>query len=216
MESSDSNHSHIRQTLDLARSALNGQQPEDAMELLRTVGDDVERVGGAVAAEHRLLLADAYAANGNPVADSLFEEALGLIESLEPRCPDLELRANDHFGGHLVCFGSRSAARERYETAKRIAIQERLGAEVTARIQLKLVQIALETDHDEIGLKNFATFKRAASQGHFTRQVQLIAWHQYCGQLNASQLGLRYGRNKAIVSEAYFKHILESARDLPA
>jgi len=216
MELPDPNLSNIRQTLDLARSAINQQQPEDAMELLRIVRDDVERAGGSFAAEHRLLLADAYAAKGNPVADSLFEEALELIGNLEPRRPDLELRANDHFAGHLVRFGSRSAARERYEMAKRVAVQERLGEEATARIQLKLVPIALETDHDDIGLENFATFKRAASQGHFTSQVQLAAWHQFCGQTDASQQGLRFARNKAVVPEAYFRHILESVRDLSA
>ena len=214
MDSTGSNLSNVRQTLDLARSAINRQQPEDAVELLKTIRDDVECTeGGPLAAEHRLLIAEAYAARGNPVADSIFAEALELIGNLEVRRPDLELRSNEHLADYLVRFAGRpSAARERYETAKRIAVEQRLR-EDGDRIQLKLIPIALQTDHDEPGLKNFGTFKRAASHGHFTRQVQLAAWYQYEGQADAFQRGLQFARNKTVVSEEYFRHILESVRD---
>jgi hypothetical protein len=217
MEPSQSHLFNMRQTLDLARGAINRQQPEDALELLRTirdVNDPPER--GPLAAEHRLLIAEARAAEGNQVADSLFAEALELIGNLEDRRPDLEVRVHEHLADYLVRFAGRpSAAREHYESAKRIAVEQRLS-EDSARLQLKLIPIALQTDHDETGLENFRTFKRVASRGHFTNQIQLAAWHQFEGQIDAAQRGLRFARKKTVVSEEYFRHILESVRDLSA
>jgi len=212
MGPTDPDSSKWRRILDLARGHINAQRPDDALELLRALRKDVDVPDeGPLAAECRILLAEAYGAKGDPAADVFFPEALELVDRLENKRPDLELRANEHFGDYLFSFaGRRSQAQDYYKEAKQAAVLQRLN-EDSARIQLKLIHTALWTDDD--GLDNFSTFKRAASRGHFTYEVKLAAWLQFAENGSASQSGLRYARKKAVVPEEYFSHLLESVRD---
>lgn len=130
----------IRQTLDLARNEINRRKPEEALELLESIRDDVEQTGiSALTAEHRLLRAEAFGAEGDPVAESLFSEALNLIAGLEQPQAELEMRADEHFADYLVKFAARPLdARKYFLAANLVAIRQGLQQE-SIRLGMKTI-----------------------------------------------------------------------------
>lgn len=198
----------IERTLELARAAINQQNPDRAIALvdalsLRGGEEGFERYW----AESRLVLAEAYAAKGDFAAESLFEEALELIRVLPDAEEPLEVRVHEHFGDYLRCFAKRpSLARQNYEIAKRKAIGLRTQ-EDSARIQLKLEMIELTMDSSP-ELENFKTLKRVAKEVGCTFSEQLAAWLQHRGEAGQQEQGLRFARNKGVAGEQYFKHLL--------
>jgi hypothetical protein len=140
MESDKFSRPEIRQTLDLARNEIKLKKPDQALELIESIRDDVEQTGmGALVAEHRLLLAEAFGLKGDRIAESLFSEALDLIARLEQPNAELEMRANEHFADYLLKFAARPLdAREHILAANRVAIREGLENE-SIRLGMKTV-----------------------------------------------------------------------------
>jgi hypothetical protein len=140
MESDKFSCHEIRRTLDLATNEIRMRNPDRALELIESIRADAEQTGiGALVAEHRLLLAEAFGAKGDPVAEALFSEALNIIVTLDPRHAELEMRANEHFADYLVKFAARPLdAREHILAANRIAIREGLEKE-SIRLGLKTI-----------------------------------------------------------------------------
>jgi hypothetical protein len=201
--------------LELARAAVNRQQPDQAIALvdsLRLRGDEVgfERHW----AESRLLLAEAYLSKGDPSAEGLFDETFALLAQLPQSEIGLEIRANEHWGDYLRCFIKRpSLARSHYEIAKRRSVELHME-EDSARIQLKIEAIELGMDNSS-EVENFKTLKRAAKQGGYTAREQLAAWLHHKGELSNIQEGLKFARNRAVATELYFRHLLDMVRQKP-
>ncbi len=202
----------LRHTLDYARKEINRQNAPLALQYLDGIRHEVEELGaGALWAEHRLLLAEAEGAKGDPAAEALFEEALERIVDLSDSRADLEMRAREHFGDYLLCFARRpSLAQPQYERAKTIAIEGRLFEE-SAHINLKLIRVHLEIDRDE-ELANYKIFRGVASKRGYTHQVQLAAWTVHSGNMGKQQVGMRFARQRTVASEEYFLELLESVR----
>jgi hypothetical protein len=202
----------LRHILDSARKEINRQNAPLAMEYLDSIRHELEELGeGPLWAEHRLLLAEAEGAKGDPAAESLFEEALERIVNLPDTRSDMELRAREHFGDYLLCFAHRpSLAQPQYERAKIIAIESRLFEE-GAHISLKLIRVHLEIDHDE-ELANYKIFRGVASKRGYTHQVQLAGWTVHTGNMGKQQVGMRFARQRTVASEEYFINLLESVR----
>src|SRR5437016_2126837 len=115
----------IQRTLELARNAVNTGKPDRAIELVSSLGLDGEQDGfERFWAESRLILAEAYMAKRNPVAETFFEEALASIVGLPERDSLLEQRANEHYADYLCNFvGCRSKSRPKYDLAKQFAVE---------------------------------------------------------------------------------------------
>jgi len=181
-----------QRTLELARAAINRQQPDQAIALVGTLrlhGDEegFERYW----AESRLLLAEAYLSKGDPSAEALFDETFALLAQLPQPEITLEIRANEHWGDYLRCFVKRpSLARPYYEIAKRRSVELRMD-EDSARIQLKIEAIELAMDNSS-EIENFKTLKRVAKQGEYTARDQLAAWLHHKGDLNNIEQGLQF------------------------
>ncbi len=202
----------LRHILESARKEINRQNAPLALEYLGGIRREIEQLAaGPLWAEHRLLLAEAEGAKGDPAAESLFEEALERILNLTDQRSDLELRAREHFGDYLLCFAHRpSLAQPQYERAKAIAIANRLPEEA-AHIQLKLIRVHLEIDCDE-ELASYTTFRGVASKRGYTHQVQLAAWTVHCGNIEGQRRGMRFARKRTVASEEYLISLLESVR----
>jgi hypothetical protein len=203
----------LRHFLDLARNEINRQHPDLALGYLQQIRSEIEDLEGRpIWAEHHLLLAEAYAAKCDAVAESLFEEVFERLPSLQGKLPRLELLAHEHFGDLLLHLaGRRSVARDHFEEAKKIAIKENLREE-NSRIELKLTNIYLEMDNDP-EIPNFKSFRRVANNGGYTYQVQLASWQRhYMGQQQLS-VGLRHARKRNLASDEYFADILESVKN---
>ncbi len=202
----------LRRTLDYARKEINRQNAPLALQYLDGIRHEVEELeAGPLWAEHRLLLAEAEGAKGDPVAEALFEESLERIANLSDSRGDLEMRAREHFGDYLLCFARRpSLAQPQYERAKTIAIEGRLFEE-SAHISLKLIRVHLEIDRDE-ELANYKIFRGVASRRAYTHQVQLAAWTVHGGNMGKQQVGRRFARQRTVASEEYFLELLESVR----
>jgi hypothetical protein len=200
--------SRIERTLELARAAVNQQNPDRAIALVGTLSlqggeEGFERHW----AESRLVLAEAYAAKGDFAAESLFEEALELIRVLPQPEESLEVRAHEHFGDYLRCFAKRpSLARQNYEIAKKKAIGLRTQ-EDSARLQLKIEMIDLTMDESP-ELENFKTLKRVGKEAGCTSAEQLAVWLQHKGEIGQHDQGLRFARNRDVAGEQYFKYLL--------
>jgi len=140
MESDKLSRPEIRQTLDLARTEIKLRKPDQALQLLESIRDDVGQTEiGVLVAEYRLLLAEAFGAKGDRVAEGLFSEALDLIAKLERPNAELEMRANEHFADYLVKFAARPLdARKHILAANGIAIREGLENE-SIRLGLKTI-----------------------------------------------------------------------------
>lgn len=205
----------IQRNLELARNAINGGKPDRAIELISCLGLDGEQEGfERFWAESRLVLAEAYMAKRNAVAETYFEETRAAIRNLPEKYLPLELRANEHYADYLSNFvGCRSKARPLYDLAKHLAVTNRMDEDV-ARIQLKIELLELTIDnHPE--LENFQLFKSEAERGGFIYQYQLAAWMQYKGALPETFQGLRFARKKNSVPPQYFRSLLESVKVKP-
>jgi len=130
----------IWRTLDLAKNEIMARRPERALELIESARAAAEQSGvGALVVELRLLLAEAFGAKGDPVAEVFFSEALNIIAGLEGRHTELEMRAHEHFADFLVKFAARPLdARDHILAANRIAIREGLEKE-SIRLGLKTI-----------------------------------------------------------------------------
>ncbi len=202
----------IQRTLELARNAVNTGKPDSAIELVSSLGLDGDQEGfERFWADSRLVLAEAYMAKRNGVAETFFEEALAAIAALPERDPLLEQRANEHYADYLSNFvGCRSKARPRYDLAKQLAVENHLDEDI-ARIQLKIELLELTID-GHVELENFQMFKGLAERGGFTHQDQLATWMQYKGILPEAFRGLKFARKKNEVSPQYFLSLLESVK----
>jgi hypothetical protein len=208
-------HAKAIHVLELAKAAINQQNPHLALEHLRSIEHAMEDLPEtAIWAEHRLTLAEAYGALGNEAAPSFFEEALERLSKLFEDQPGLELRANEHYADFLYRFPPRrpSKAREHLVVAKRIAT--RIGKEDVARVQMKIVGNDLAIDKDA-ELDNFQTLKRVALQRHATHQKQLAGWMLHLEKQDRAVRGLRAARGKNRACEQYFAELFDSIRDLP-
>jgi tetratricopeptide (TPR) repeat protein len=201
--------------VDLAKAAINQQDPHGAIRLLTSVERTVENMPGMpVWADHRIALAEAYGALGDEVAPSFFDEALDRLTKLAEQQPLLEVRANEHYADYLCRFAKRfSKARELLGSAKLKSAW--IGKENTARIQMKITSVDLRVDNDP-ELENFTTFKRVARQLHATYQTQLAAWMQHLGQQERATGGLRAARNRNHASEQHFIDLIVSVQDAAA
>jgi hypothetical protein len=202
----------VQRILDLARAANNQQNPEQAIALIRSLELDGSQVRlERERVESRLILAEAYTAKGNQLADALFEETFELLSRLSIPEVTLEIRSHEHFADYLRCFAKRpSLARQHYEYAKVRAVNLRME-EDSARIQLKIETIELGMDQSpEAG--NFATLKRVAKQGGYTCAEQLAAWLNHKGQAAHHDRGLAFARNRGQAGEQYFKYLLDMVR----
>lgn len=202
----------ILRILDLAKTANNQQKPDQAIALIEKIGirsgdDGLETEW----AESRLVLAEAYAAKGHQLSETLFEDVFGLLKKLSKRDPHLMIRAHEHYGGYLQQFAGRpSLAREHFEGAKAVALELR-SDEDSARVQLKLELIDLTMDKSP-ELDNFKTFKRVAHQSGCTSTEQLAAWCHHKGQACSYDQGLRFARNRGQAGDQYFKQLLDMVR----
>lgn len=196
--------------LDLARREINHGDPNLALNYLRSTQDDVEQYEGTpIWAEHRLLIAEVFATLRDPVAESLFQEAVERISKLPPhQRDDLELRAKEHFGDFLVREKRSSRARPLFEAAKLIAARLKL-IEDSARIELKIIRMDQKTD-DSLELPNFMTMKQAAKESGYSFGEQLAVWHQYRGEIEGKKRGMTWGRQGHKVSKEYFAKLLKS------
>ncbi len=208
----DSDLANVWHIFDLARREINRENPNLALEYLSKVREEVDQHEGTLIwAEHRLLLAEAFAAVGNPGAEDFFRETLDSLCRLPAdKRTDLELRANEHFGDFLVRAKRPSRARPHYEAARRVALAQTLS-EDGARLALRLVNIDLKTDNDS-EQENFKSFKRVAMEGGYTCEEQYAAWHQHVGESGAARQGLRVGRNAEHVGDGHFDWLLKSVR----
>jgi len=204
--------SKILRILDLARAANNQQNPDQAIALIGKLGLDVAELAlERERAEARLILAEAYTAKGDPLAETLFEETFELLSHLSIQQTTLEIRAHEHFGDYLRCFAKRpSLARQHYENAKAKAVDLHMEEDI-ARIQLKIETIELAMDKSPEAA-NLATLKRVAKQWGFTCAEQLAAWLHHKGEVTRQDQGLRFARNKGQSDERYFKYLLDMVR----
>ncbi len=113
----------IDRALELARAAVNQQNPDRAITLVNNLHlVENEAVLGRQWAESRLILAEAYAAKGDVAAEALFEEAMELIRALPELDDSLEIRVYEHLGDYLCCFAKRRSLalqRKRLKPPKR-------------------------------------------------------------------------------------------------
>jgi hypothetical protein len=200
----------IQRVLDFARDEIVRLNPYRALEYLRSITSEVDdRQGTPISAEYQLLLADAYAAQGDPGAEAYFEEALHRACNLSDRDAALEMRAHDDFAKFLASVEHRrSAARLHNESAKNLAIK--LGrSEDAARLQLRILKLDLESD-DDVRLSNFQQLRKAGKELGSSYQRQLAAWFQYSGEHQEGSRGRVAARNADRASIQYFRHLLSS------
>ncbi len=204
--SSDS--SHIRRVLELARSEINQQRPDAAHGHLKTVHHEIEEQDDQqLAAEYQLLVAETFKAKQDPAAEQFFQEAIRLLEQIEPSPTDLLLRALEHYGDDLCSRRIPSKAREPYSKARRIATEFHFE-EDNARLHLKLIRIDLET-HSNLELENFKTMKCVVERSGFTSIQQLLVWMMHSDQVKESSWGLRAARGKSSANELYFQDLFQ-------
>src|SRR4029077_17929640 len=202
----------IRRILHLAKAANNQQNPDQAIALIETLrlaeSEGLEKDW----ADSQLILAEAYTAKGDQLAETLFEETFELLAQFSPPEITLEIRAHEHFGDYLRRFAKRpSLAHEPYEHAKSRAVDLHICAEDIARIQLKIEAIELAMDQSPEA-ENFASLKRVAKKWGYTCAEQLAAWLHHKGQADDHDQGLRFARNREQAGEQYFKYLLDMVR----
>ncbi len=202
----------IQRILDLARAANNQQNPDQAIALIGKLGLDGSEEGlEREWAESRLILAEAYTAKGDQLAETLFEETFELLAQFSIPQVIPEIRAHEHFGDYLRRFAKRpSLARQHYDNAKAKAVDLHME-EDSARIQLKIETIELAMDQSPEAA-NFATLKRVAKQWGYTCAEQLAAWLHHKGQAVRHDQGLTFARNREQAGEQYFKYLLDMVR----
>lgn len=199
-------------TLEKAHNEINRQNPDLAISFLSEINKDIlDFEKTAEWAKHSLLHAEALAASCNPLTDDLFRETFDRLESLQEPAAELEFRAREHYADFLVrCQRRLSLARPQLERAKRIAIEQH-SLEDSARIDLRIIRIDLQTD-DDPQWPNFQVFKKVAARKHCTSQHQLAAWHLHIGHAQESARGMKFARAKSSATEEYFETLLEEAR----
>ena len=202
----------LRDVFELARREIIRGKARTALELLRANRKEAEEHRGTqLWAEYTLLLAEAFAGKSDECAEGYFEDALQFIKNLADPDADLEARAHESFGNFLTStLRIRSKARQQYELARQIATKHNLRTR-NAEIELKIIQIDLETDGNS-ELKNFSAMMHVAYEDGYTPEVQLAVWHQHLGKSEEAALGRMYGRKVGCASEAYFRKLFESVR----
>ena len=206
-----SNSLPIRRNLELAQAAINQQRPNTALELLKAIQYDINRSGDALlVAEHRLLLADAFAGRRDPAAEYAFQEAIELLEQIDPRPLQLLLRAFEHYGNLLRATGAPSKASKWYSSALQIATELRLR-EDKDRVHLKLVLIKLEAAKDP-EINNFTTMKRVAGDHGYSSAEQLLVWMAHQDGIGKANRGLRAARNRNVADDRYFEDLFQDMR----
>jgi hypothetical protein len=204
--------SRIRGILTLARSHINQQEPDLAIETLRRIREEVESFPNTLeCAEFQLLLGEAYNAKHSQHAGSFLHEAGKRIGDL-PEIP-LDLDHRLHYGVGYFCQQIKkkpSEARKHYEQAKEAAV--RLGnSELVARSQLRIIHIDLEIDSDP-ELANFKSLRRVSHSRNLLCEDQLAAWHLHLGELDCSPTRLVYARGFAKRNDEYFYELLSTVR----
>ena len=202
---------HLKHSLELTRKAIIELKQSLAFQILTSIASDVESLSGTpILAEYQLLTANAYAMSSETAdtAEAEYQLAVEQICNLPTPDSDLEMRVHEDFGNYLVRFrGVRSRAREHFLSAKKIAILKSLP-EDTARIELKIVKIDLESDRSPL-LPKFRAFKNVAAELGITFQKQLAAWTLFCGENEAHTPGLVAARD---AGKEYFRGLLRSIR----
>src|SRR2546422_9857292 len=128
MTSQPSEAERLSRILELAKAAVNRQEPELALQLLKEIWPEIrEGSGTLLSIEYEIIMGDILCARGDPAAGYHYEQALAGIAQLSQRDPKLEMRAHEHFGDYLYRFAHRpSSARRHYEAAANIATAEHL------------------------------------------------------------------------------------------
>jgi hypothetical protein len=205
----------VRRAVDLARREVNRGQSALALSHLKGVQFDVEDVQGTQPwADYQLTSAEALAATNDRAAKSEFEEALARISNLHEPDAAMQMRAHEHFGAYLVGKQRRSLARQHYAAAKQLAV-ERSWHEDTARIQLLIIAVDLESDDDnQIG--SLQNLRSAAKERGYTAQELLSAWMLYCGarEDDGQDILAARKRNDSMASVEYFRSLLRSIRNV--
>ena len=201
----------IRRSLTLARSAIDQQRPHAAHDLLKAIQHEINGLGDPLlVAEYRLLVAEAFASSVDPVAEYLFQEAIELLEQIDPPPVELLLRALERYGDFLRTVRARSKARQLYSSARQIATESRLE-EDNARLQLKLILIDLETDNSP-ELENYKTMKRVAGRNEYGCQEQLLVWMKHRESIEEANRGLRAARKRSSANDRYFEDLFDLFR----
>jgi hypothetical protein len=204
----------VRHVLKLARRQIDqgDPKPDLAIEHLRRIKHAIECYPDTPeSAEYSLLVGEAFTAKHDPAAESFLREAEDRIARLPDRLPELELRLHDRWA--YFCekvLRSRTRARGHLELAKAAAVN--LGvSELTAHAQLRNIRLDLKIDESS-DLENFTTLRRVGCEHDYTDEEQLMAWHQYCGDTDSSQLCPVYARGIQKRSEQFFLDLLRSVR----
>lgn len=208
----EANAENLVNTLEIARAEVIRLRPHVALEHLRTILRDVEDMPEtSVWAEHQLIYAGALAATGDPASELEFERALERICNLATRNIELEMRAHEDFADFLVRFPRRpSLARQHYQSARQLAVERGLH-EPSARLQLRIIKIDLESDQDPL-VPSFRRFMKLSAELNCTDQERLQAWILYSGDSQKTKRGLRAARHGSMPSDEYFRGLLASVR----
>lgn len=199
--------------LQLAKTAINQQNPHLAIQHLRSIERAIEdALDTPIWAEHRLVLAEVYGALGDQAAPTFFDEAIDRLGRLREEHLHLLLRSREHYADFLCRFCRRfSKARELYVSAKGFA--SRIGQEDVARVQLKIIGLDLAVDNDP-EFENFQTFKHVSLTRHVTYRKQLAVWMHHLGNQERAGTGLRAARNRSRAAERCFSDLIDSVGDL--
>ena len=201
----------IRRILDLARSAINRQHPDAAHAHLRGIRHEINNLGDPLLlAEYHLLVAEAFTATLDVAAEHHFQEAVELLEQIDPRPVQLLLPALEHYGDFLCERRAQSKAPKQYSNALQIATELHLE-EDKARVHLKLLLIELKTaKHPEI--KNFRSMKRVAGNHGYSSVEQFLVWMAHQDGIGETNSGLRAARNRSVANDRYFENLFQDMR----
>jgi hypothetical protein len=206
----DRNTCSIGSVLDQARREINRNRADLALEILRSILNEMDDRGDPIEkAQYQLLLAEAYAAQNNEAADSFFHEAKSRICLLPNRELGLEVRLFEHYAKFLIDRRP-SEAKNFYCRAESVA-QEIGDKEQIARIELEKKVLDFKQNRNP-ELNNLRILRRVAANGNYTSREQLAAWHQHFGEIESSSKVLRFARKLESRDESYFKKLLESIR----
>lgn len=190
-----------------------GLEPELALKLLRGINIEVEeRAGTFEWARQPFLVAKAYAAKNDEVAEHFFNDAIKRIAKLPACDPQFSLLVHKCFGKYLSVKRKFPAARKQYECAEQLAMAYGPSEEL-AQMHLRIIEVGYQIANNEKEQQDFELFKNVAYTTHCTFEHQYRAWMQHERGLEATAANSQFMRSSMPLDAEYFKRLLDLTSD---
>jgi len=211
--SAEADLQRIRRIQDQAWEWIIRLQPEIALKLLRPINKDVEeREGTFEWARQPFLIARAYAAKNDEVAEDHFNYAIGRIARLPACDQQFSLLVHKCFGKYLFEKRKYVAARKQYERVEQLAMAYGLAEEL-AQTHLRIIEVGIKVAQNRKEQQDFELFKNAASSKCCTFEHQYKAWMEHERGTQAMAADSQFMRSSMPLDQKYFEGLLDSTSE---